>query len=151
MLYTPHALQRMNERHFSIGMIEDSITYFYKLGFWDQKGDRLTLKTNTAEFHERLTYLNNVCNRVRGFIRYLKKRIKSGERLQERLFYVKSFYKEAKLKLKNLKKLEHKQIVTLVIKNDYLITVFKKKSHFKRDVNNRQIWVRQQPSFELTV
>ena len=104
MFYTEHARMRITERNFSIDMIEDAMNLFSLHGKWDQKNERVTLHTN------------------------------SDTEQQEEFSRLKEKCKSVRKILNNLKKLEHKGAVTLVIVNNVVVTVFKPLAHFKSKV-----------------
>ncbi|MBQ8707272.1 MAG: hypothetical protein IJ523_04205 [Succinivibrionaceae bacterium] len=130
--YTDHALQRMEERNFSQAMLDAAFEPLMKLGHWDQKNERLTLNTNTDDFHSYIRNISQLCQFARREL--LMSRRDADRRQSPALEELKRRYKDLKSKLSNLKKLEHKGTVTLVIVHNCILTVFKRGCHFKRDV-----------------
>lgn len=141
LLITNHARQRLTMRNFSISMLEETLDIFLKNGRWDQKGDRLTLNTNTDEFHNLMTLCNEECQRARN--EYLKFKRFSRKICSEfslkKLEQLKLVYKQCKNRVCQIKRLEHKSHITLVLSSaGLLITAFKRNQHFKRDVKIRR-------------
>lgn len=141
MLMTNHAKKRLLQRKLSISMLEGTFDVFLKIGRWDQKGERLTLNTNTDEFHNLITLCNEEFRKARN--EYLRCKRISGKFCSEfsrkRLEQLKSVYRKCKNRLGLLKRLEHKCHITLVISSaGCLITAFKRTRHFKRDVRIRR-------------
>ena len=134
--YTNHALQRMEERNYSQAMLEDAFEPLMKLGHWDQKNERLTLNTNTDDFHSYIRKMSQLCQFARREMLMFRRGLRRDAECDQSpaLEELKRRYKDLKSKLANLKKLEHKGSVTLVIVHNCILTVFKPGCHFKRDV-----------------
>ncbi len=137
MIYTNHAQKRINQRNYTTAMLDDALVAFSKMGKWDQRNERVTLRTNTDEFHSYLRSLTELFQTVKArflqFKRQLKKTDMVSSEHQNHLQSLKQEYKSLKSMLSNLKLLEHKGAVTLVIVDNVVLTVFKPLSHFKRD------------------
>jgi len=132
MKYTTHALNRMEERNITINMIEDSIELFYRYGGWNDRADRLTLNTASERIHSFILRKIKLKNRLKHFIR--KCRISGETEISaERFIRLKNIYKLCSRQIKNLKKLEHKKRVTLVICDNKILTVYRA---VKRDKKN---------------
>jgi hypothetical protein len=135
MNFTEHAKKRMVERNYTVSMIEDAMEPLMKQGKWDQRSERLTLNTNTDEFHDYLKSVNEICSKAKRDYLKIKKTLK-GIKTATAIAKVKrfkNFYKQCKSKLANLRKLEHKSSVTLVLSGDFVLTIFRPDSRFKRD------------------
>ncbi|MBQ9220634.1 DUF4258 domain-containing protein [Succinivibrio sp.] len=134
IIYTKHAEKRMEQRNFTTEMIEDSLCQFIKFGKWDQKGDRLTLKTNSDDFHSFIREQISECETLKSQLSKIKSTSPDEKVfISESIDKMKKKYKEAKKKLKNLRKLETKKNVTLVLNGNVLLTVFIPTRHFKKD------------------
>lgn len=138
MFYTEHARMRITERNFSIDMIEDAMNLFSLHGKWDQKNERVTLHTNSDEFHSHLRTVGRMYDTLKSKLLQLKRTIKENSdpdaEQQEEFSRLKEKCKNVRKILNNLKKLEHKGAVTLVIVNNVVVTVFKPLAHFKSKV-----------------
>lgn len=135
IIYTKHATERMEQRNFTPEMIEDSFNQFVKYGKWDQKGDRLTLKTNSDDFHSIIKSQISECEILKAKLSKSKAISADKGFLNESIDIIKRKYKEAKKRLKNLRKLETKKNVTLVFNGNVLLTIFIPTRHFKKDCN----------------
>ena len=110
MKFTEHAKMRMVERNFTASMIEDAMEPLMKQGKWDQRNERLTLNTNTEEFHSFIESIASTYQKLRTDYLMLKRTVKKcrTESAQLRLAQLKAVYKKCRNKLANLKRLEHK-------------------------------------------
>lgn len=135
IIYTKHAAERMEQRNFTPEMIEDSFNQFIKYGKWDQKGDRLTLKTNSDDFHSFIRSQISECENLKAMLSKSKSVSADNSFLSESIDILKRKYKEARRKLKNLRRLETKKNVTLVFNGNVLLTIFIPTRHFKKDCN----------------
>jgi hypothetical protein len=135
MNFTEHAKRRMVERNYTASMLEDALEPMMKQGVWDQKSERITLNTNTDEFHSYLDAVSGLCQKMRNDYLMLKRTVKKcrTESAQLRLAQLKAVYKKCRNRLANLKRLEHKCRVTLVLSGSFVLTVFRPDSRFKRD------------------
>lgn len=135
MKFTEHAKMRMVERNFTASMIEDAMEPLIKQGKWDQRNERLTLNTNTEEFHSFIESIASTYQKLRTDYLMLKRRFKNEktDSTAEKLSVFKELCKKWRKKLDNLKRLEHKCSVTLVMSGNFVITVFKPGTRYKRD------------------
>ena len=126
MNYSNHALRRMNARNITVAMVETSFDDCLKFGNWDQKGDRLTIDATSDDFHEHIQSTQKNLLNLKQQLAALKEKAKLEKLLTEPL----------KLKLRALKKLEHKRRLTLVVSDEeILITAFVPTKHFRRDID----------------
>ncbi len=146
MIYTAHALQRMEERNFSKNMIEKNIDLFFALGKWNCRGDRITLDANNENVRrvikERASMLQTILCNIKDTSVITTKTVKHFVNLSLKGSLSLFSYKKNVLKrmLKDLKKLEHKGEVTLVIQDDVMISIYHKT---KRDLSKTQKrWVK---------
>ena len=136
MNYSNHALRRMNARNITVAMVETSFDDCLKFGNWDQKGDRLTIDATSDDFHEHIQSTQKNLLNLKQQLAALKEKAKLEKLLTEPYETLKRKYKRLKLKLRALKKLEHKSRLTLVVSDEQiLITAFVPTKHFRRDID----------------
>lgn len=51
MTFTEHAKERMLKRNIREELISDNLEMFYRYGYWNERGDRLTLDTQSQNRH----------------------------------------------------------------------------------------------------
>ena len=136
MNYSNHALRRMNARNITVAMVKTSFDDCLKCGNWDQKGDRLTIDATSDDFHEHIQSTQKNLLNLKQQLAALKEKAKLEKLLTEPYETLKRKYKRLKLKLRALKKLEHKRRLTLVVSDEQiLITAFVPTKHFRRDID----------------
>lgn len=52
--FTEHAKERMAQRNIREEIITENLEMFYRYGFWNDRGDRLTLNTKSEIIHNML-------------------------------------------------------------------------------------------------
>ena len=136
MKYTHHALLRMNERNITTTMIEDSIDLFYRYGTWNDRSDRLTLDTASENVHKFIARKTRLINYLKRCMLGSRPSFDNG-RQKARFLQLKKLYKLCRRQLKNLKKLEHKKRVTLVICDEWLLTVYRTEKRNMKNTDKR--------------
>lgn len=131
MTFTEHAKERMLKRNIREELISDSLEMFYRYGYWNERGDRLTLDTQSQSILDAIKQKKAVLSVIRSRL-CLEKRLLSDKSLSK-IAKLKHLYKSVSKKLKTLQQLERKKVLTLIIKEDSILTVYKKE---KRDRHN---------------
>lgn len=137
MTFTEHAKERMLKRNIREELISDSLEMFYRYGYWNERGDRLTLDTQSQNILDAIKQKKAVLSVIRSRL-CLEKRLLSDKSLSK-IAKLKHLYKSVSKKLKTLQQLERKKVLTLIIKEDSILTVYKKE---KRDRHNTSRRVR---------
>ncbi len=131
MTFTEHAKERMLKRNIREELISDSLEMFYRYGYWNERGDRLTLDTQSQNILDAIKQKKAVLSLIRSSL-CLERRVLSDKSLSK-IAKLKHLYKSVSKKLKTLQQLERKKVLTLIIKDGSILTVYKKE---KRDRHN---------------
>lgn len=131
MTFTEHAKERMLKRNIREELISDSLEMFYRYGYWNERGDRLTLDTQSQNILDAIKQKKAVLSLIRSRL-CLERRVLSDKSLSK-IAKLKHLYKSVSKKLKTLQQLERKKVLTLIIKDGSILTVYKKE---KRDRHN---------------
>lgn len=150
--FTEHAKERMAQRNIREEIITENLEMFYRYGFWNDRGDRLTLNTKSELIHNMIKMKQRMLSIVKQKIQSLKHRHNDvstktdgssscvaaeaeHNALADKKVLLTALYKRVNKKLKALQRLERKEVITLVLRDDHVITVYKK---VKRDKANTE-------------
>jgi len=132
MQYTSHAIDRMNERSITRTMLDDTMVFFFRFGSWNDRADRLTLRTDTEEMHRLIACKSKHLHHIKRYL--ARKRTETSLSAQNcRTAIIKALYKRLQRQLRSLKKMEHKKEVTLVICGEKILTVYRTEKRHLRD------------------
>lgn len=150
--FTEHAKERMAKRNIREEIITENLEMFYRYGFWNDRGDRLTLNTKSEIIHNMIKMKQRMLSIVKQKLLSLKHRhhhentmtngggtcvVAEAEHYayKDKKVLLTALYKRVNKKLKALQRLERKEVITLVLRDDHVITVYKK---VKRDKANTE-------------
>lgn len=160
--FTEHAKERMAQRNIREEIITENLEMFYRYGFWNDRGDRLTLNTKSEIIHNMIKMKQHMLLIVKQKLQALKHKSLSEnkdsvessveattvairhDRANKRALLT-ALYKRVNKKLKALQRLERKEVLTLVLRDDHVITVYKK---VKRDKANTEAKSKRSRSLE---
>lgn len=66
MTFTEHAKERMLKRNIREELISDSLEMFYRYGYWNERGDRLTLDTQSQNILDAIKQKKAVISLIRS-------------------------------------------------------------------------------------
>ena len=156
--FTEHAKERMAQRNIREEIITENLEMFYRYGFWNDRGDRLTLNTKSEIIHNMIKMKQHMLLIVKQKLQALKHKSLSEnkdtvessieathhDRTNKKALLT-ALYKRVNKKLKSLQRLERKEVLTLVLRDDHVITVYKK---VKRDKANTEAKSKRARSLE---
>lgn len=160
--FTEHAKERMAQRNIREEIITENLEMFYRYGFWNDRGDRLTLNTKSEIIHNMIKMKQHMLLIVNQKLQALKHKslsenkdsvdcsvvattVATPQANSNKKALLTALYKRVNKKLKALQRLERKEVLTLVLRDDHVITVYKK---VKRDKANTEAKSKRARSLE---
>lgn len=132
LLLSRHAKERCLERNISGRMITEMFPVLLEFGNWNDREDRLTLNTDCKEFQLLVRELRLRLQKAQKVISSMKNKMVDLEVIEDN----KNRFKELKKYLRKILRLEHKKNLTIVIKNNVIVTVYMKTEKNKNDTRN---------------
>lgn len=117
-----HAQARCQQRNIDGAMITKMFPLLLEFSSWNQREDRMTLKTGGKEFQLLIREIKRSMLKIKFRVQNLKSRNSAMELITEN----KKQLKALKRYLKNILRLEHKDNLTLVLKAGTVITTYMK-------------------------